>query len=61
MTRGKIVLTPFPFTDLTRNKVRPAVIISSPLTNNMDVIVAFISTVFDIRAEIFLGNRFNHF
>ncbi len=47
MKRRKIVLTPFPFTDLSRNKVRPALIISSTLTNNADVIVAFISTIFD--------------
>jgi mRNA interferase MazF len=47
MKHGKIVLTPFPFTDLTRNKVRPAVIVSSSLTNSKDVILAFISTVFD--------------
>lgn len=47
MKRGKIVLTPFPFTDLTRHKVRPALIVSSSLTNNNDVILAFISTVFD--------------
>lgn len=47
MKRGKIVLTPFPFTDLTRNKVRPALIVSSSLTNKDDVILAFISTVFD--------------
>ncbi len=48
MKRGKIVLTPFPFTDLTRNKVRPALIISSSSTNNSDVILAFVSTVFDV-------------
>ena len=47
MKRGKIVLTPFPFTDLTRNKVRPALIVSSSFTNNSDVILAFISTVFN--------------
>ena len=47
MKRGKIVLTPFPFTDLTRNKVRPALIVSASLTNDNDVILAFISTVFD--------------
>ncbi len=47
MKRGKIVLIPFPFTDLTRNKVRPALIVSSSLTNNNDVILAFTSTAFD--------------
>lgn len=40
---GKIVLIPFPFTDLSGVKVRPAVIISN---KNMgeDVILAFISS-----------------
>ncbi len=47
MTRGKIVLTPFPFTDLTANKVRPAIIVSNSLRVGADVILAFVSTVFD--------------
>ena len=47
MTRGKIVLTPFPFTDLTANKVRPAVIVSTSSRVGADVILSFISTVFD--------------
>ena len=40
---GKIVLVPFPFTDLSGMKVRPAVIISNNLTGD-DVIVCFISS-----------------
>ncbi len=47
MKRGKIVLTPFPFTDLTNSKVRPALIVSMSSTGSRDVILAFISTVFD--------------
>jgi mRNA interferase MazF len=45
MKRGTVVLTPFPFTDLTTIKRRPAVIVSKvePLKN--DLIVAFISSV----------------
>ena len=45
MKIGTIVLTPFPFTDLTINKRRPAVVISPVMDNNPDVIVAFISSV----------------
>jgi len=51
-----IVLTPFPFTDLTGNKVRPVVIISNKLKGD-DVIVLFISSVkknitnFDIKVK----------
>jgi len=42
--KGKIVLIPFPFTDLSASKVRPAVIVSS-LAQGEDIIVAFISSV----------------
>jgi len=40
---GKIVLIPFPFTDLTSSKVRPALIISAP-NDYEDIIVAFITS-----------------
>jgi len=42
MKRGTIVLTPFPFSDLTTSKRRPAVIVSS--VDDQEVIVAFISS-----------------
>jgi mRNA interferase MazF len=45
MKRGTIVLTIFPFTDLTTVKRRPALIVSNPEQNKEDVIVAFISTI----------------
>lgn len=41
--KGTIVLIPFPFTDLSASKVRPAVIVSSALAGR-DAIVAFISS-----------------
>lgn len=41
--RGDIVLVPFPFTDLTSQKVRPAVVIS-PDNSGEDVLLAFISS-----------------
>jgi mRNA interferase MazF len=43
MTKGTIVLTPFPFTDLTATKKRPAIIVSAE-TEADDIIVAFISS-----------------
>ncbi len=45
MNKGTIVLTKFPFTDLSAIKRRPAVIISNVVPADPDVIVAFISTV----------------
>lgn len=44
LNRGDIVLIPFPFTDLTSLKVRPAVIVS-PDPQGEDIIIAFISSV----------------
>lgn len=41
--KGTIVLTPFPFTDLSSSKVRPAVIVSKGVICE-DVVVAFITT-----------------
>ena len=39
--KGKIVLIPFPFTDLTATKLRPALVLYE---GEKDVIVAFISS-----------------
>ena len=44
MTKGKIVLVPFPFDDLTAGKVRPALCLTNPLGSHRHVIVAFISS-----------------
>lgn len=45
MRRGTVVLTPFPFTDLSGTKVRPAVVVSPSDRPGEDVILAFISSV----------------
>ena len=42
--RTAVVLVPFPFTDLSAQKVRPAVIISDTKYSKYNVIVAFISS-----------------
>ncbi len=52
MEKGTIVLTRFPFTDLTGDKWRPAVIISNVDPANPDVIVAFISSVIPVKPSL---------
>jgi len=42
--RGKVILVPFPFTDLSSQKIRPALIISKPAAVPDNVIVAFITS-----------------
>ncbi len=44
LRRGDIVLVPFPFTDLTGLKLRPAIVIS-PDPIREDLLLGFISTV----------------
>jgi mRNA interferase MazF len=49
--RGKIILTHFPFSDLTTLKRRPALIVSAKINSNSEVIVAFITSVKPVRLE----------
>lgn len=41
MNKGDIILIPFPFTDLSGNKLRPAIVLFS---NEYDVTICFITT-----------------
>ena len=43
MKRGTIVLTPFPFTNLSGKKVRPAVVVSRSDRQGRDILLAFIT------------------
>jgi mRNA-degrading endonuclease toxin of MazEF toxin-antitoxin module len=44
--RGDVLLVPFPFSDLSTTKVRPAVVVSSPLyhANEPDLLLAAITS-----------------
>ena len=44
MMKGKIVLVPFPFDDLSTTKVGPAVCLTDPVGPHRHVIIAFISS-----------------
>lgn len=45
MTRGEVVLVPFPFDDLSTAKVRPAVCLTNPVGPHQHVILAFITSL----------------
>lgn len=44
MTKGKIFLVPFPYDDLSSNKVRPAVCLTNPIGTRRQVILAYITS-----------------
>mgnify|MGYP000613267364 CR=1 FL=1 len=53
---GSIVLVPFPFTDLTASKLRPALIVSKK-SNNSDIMVAFISSQLNRKGLVIKSDR----
>ena len=48
MKKGSVILIPFPFTDLTGSKIRPAVVLSS---NELDVTICFITSELKWKTE----------
>lgn len=48
MKKGDIVLIPFPFTDLTGNKLRPALVLA---INLKDITVAFITSQIELLSD----------
>ncbi len=48
MKKGNIILIPFPFSDLKRNKIRPAVVLCE---NEMDVTISFITSELKWKTE----------
>ena len=51
MKCGSVVLTRFPFTDLSSAKRRPGIVVSGKISNSNDIIVAFVSSVIPINLE----------
>jgi mRNA interferase MazF len=49
--RYKIVLVPFPFDDLSGTKVRPAVCLTSTISNFDHIVIAFITSQITIATE----------
>ncbi|MBU4492474.1 MAG: type II toxin-antitoxin system PemK/MazF family toxin [Euryarchaeota archaeon] len=41
---GKVVLVPFPFDDLSAQKVRPAICLTNPIGSHHHVVLAFITS-----------------
>lgn len=44
MTKGNIILVPFPFDDLSTTKVRPAVCLTEPIGIHQHVVIAFVTS-----------------
>ena len=44
MTKGKVILVPFPFDDLSGEKVRPAVCLTNPIGLHRHIILAFLTS-----------------
>ncbi len=44
MIKGKVVLVPFPFDDLSSTKVRPAVCLTNPIGQHRHVVLIFVSS-----------------
>ena len=66
MIRGKVVLVPFPFDDLSSQKVRPAVCLTNPIGPHRHVILAFITSriVIDndlLETDVVIGSSYADF
>jgi len=48
MKKGTVILIPFPFTDLTGSKIRPAVVLTH---NEIDVTICFVTSAYKLKTE----------
>ena len=61
MMKGKLVLVPFPFDDLSATKVRPAVVLTEPIGTHRHIVIAFItSQVPELLLDTDLTNQTTH-
>ena len=44
MIKGKVILVPFPFDDLSATKIRPAMCLTNPIGAHRHVVLAFITS-----------------
>ncbi|MFL5245325.1 MAG: type II toxin-antitoxin system PemK/MazF family toxin [Gemmataceae bacterium] len=59
MIKGKVVLVPFPFDDLSGTKVRPAVCLTDAIGHHRHVVLAFLTTQapsFEIASDLTLDS-----
>ncbi len=56
LKKGDVVLAPFPFTDLTQTKLRPAIVVWASATRSNDTTICFISSqnLTNLKPEEFL-------
>lgn len=54
--KGDVILAPFPFTDLTQTKLRPAVVLWVSSTGSNNIVICFISSqnLTNLKLEEFL-------
>ena len=48
MAKGKIVLIPFPFDDLSTTKVRPALCLTGPIGSHRHIVLAFLTSTLPV-------------
>ncbi|MUH00858.1 type II toxin-antitoxin system PemK/MazF family toxin [Scytonema sp. UIC 10036] len=56
LKKGDVILAPFPFTDLSQTKLRPAVVLWVSSTGSNDIVICFISSqnLTNLKPEEFL-------
>ena len=64
MTRGKFVLIPFPYDDLSHEKIRPVLCLTNPIGEYEHIIAAFISSKIKLElkdSDLIINNQSDFF